>query len=158
MTATPTTPTEARYLQPGWFTQHVFNRAMRRLARMGISPLGLHELSVRGRSSGEWRTNPVNLLEVDGLRYLVAPRGETQWVRNLRVATTGRLRLGRRVEDVVAVELADADKAPILREYLRRFRAEVKVFFEGLDVDATDEQLAEVAPGFPAFQVLTHEV
>jgi deazaflavin-dependent oxidoreductase (nitroreductase family) len=156
--AHPTDPTSVRYLRPGWFTKHVFNRAMRGLARIGVSPLGLRELSVRGRSSGEWRTNPVNLLEVDGLRYLVAPRGETQWVRNLRVAGTGRLRLGRRVEDIAAVELADDAKPPVLREYLRRFRAEVKVFFEGLDVDATEEQLAAIAPGFPAFQVLTREV
>jgi hypothetical protein len=149
-----TETTAVRYLPPGWFTTHVFNRAMRRLARIGISPLGLRELSVRGRTSGEWRTNPINLLEVDGFRYLVAPRGDTQWARNLRVAETGRLRLGRRVEDIVAVELADDLKVPVLREYLRRFRAEVKVFFEGLDVDATDAQLAEIAPGFPAFQVL----
>jgi hypothetical protein len=148
-----TSPTDVRYLRPGWFTKHVFNRAMRRLARIGVSPLGLRELSVRGRSSGEWRSNPVNLLELDGLRYLVAPRGETQWVRNLRVAKTGRIRLGRRVEEIVAVELADDLKIPVLREYLRRFRAEVQVFFEGVDLDASDAQLAEIAPGFPAFEV-----
>lgn len=143
-----------RYLRPTWFTQHVLNRAVRRLARLGVSPKGLRELQVRGRTSGELRTTAVNLLEVDGQRYLVAPRGLTQWVRNIRVAGEGRLRVGRRVEAIAVRELPDDEKGPILREYLIRWRAEVKVFFEGLDVDATDEQLAALAPGFPVFEVL----
>ena len=143
-----------RYLRPTWFTQHVLNRTIRRLARLGLSPKGLRELQVRGRTSGEWRTTAVNLLEVDGQRYLVAPRGHTQWVRNIRVAGEGRLRLGRRVEAIAVRELADEEKLPVLREYLVRWRSEVKVFFEGLDVDATDAELAGIAPGFPAFEVL----
>ena len=146
--------TTTRYLRPSWFTHHVLNRSIRRLARLGLSPKGLRELQVRGRTSGELRTTAVNLLEVDGRRYLVAPRGHTQWVRNIRVAGEGRLRLGRRVEAIAVRELADDEKLPVLREYLVRWRAEVKVFFEGLDVDATDEQLAAIAPGFPAFEVL----
>jgi deazaflavin-dependent oxidoreductase (nitroreductase family) len=143
-----------RYLRPTWFTQHVLNRTIRRLARLGLSPKGLRELQVRGRTSGEWRTSAVNLLEVDGRRYLVAPRGHTQWVRNIRVAGEGRLRLGRRVEAIAVRELADDEKLPVLREYLVRWRSEVKVFFEGLDVDATDAELAAIASGFPAFEVL----
>lgn len=140
-----------RYLRPSWFTQHVANRAARRLARWGLGPLGLRQLAVPRRTSGGWQTVPVNLLELDGRRYLVAPRGETQWVRNLRAAGTGELRLGRRVEAVRAEELADGDKADVLREYLRRWRAEVKVFFGDLDADASDERLLAVAPGFPVF-------
>jgi deazaflavin-dependent oxidoreductase (nitroreductase family) len=143
-----------RYLRPTWFTQHVLNRTIRRLARLGLSPKGLRELQVRGRTSGEWRTTAVNLLEVDGQRYLVAPRGHTQWVRNIRVAGDGRLRVGRRVEAIAVRELPDDEKLPVLREYLVRWRSEVKVFFEGLDVDATDAELAAIAPGFPAFEVL----
>jgi deazaflavin-dependent oxidoreductase (nitroreductase family) len=131
----------------------VANRAVRRLARLGLSPKGLRELRVRGRRSGEWRTTPVNLLELDGRRFLVAPRGTTEWVRNLRVAQGGELRLGRRVEAFVATELPDAEKPEVLREYLRRWRAEVKVFFDDLDEHATDDQLAAVAPGFPVFEV-----
>jgi deazaflavin-dependent oxidoreductase (nitroreductase family) len=142
-----------RYLRPTWFTQHVLNRTIRRLARLGLSPKGLRELQVRGRTSGEWRTTAVNLLEVDGQRYLVAPRGHTQWVRNIRVAGEGRLRVGRRVEAIAVRELVDDEKLPVLREYLVRWRSEVKVFFEGLDVDATDAELAAIAPGFPAFEV-----
>src|SRR5579875_3309184 len=108
---------ESRYVQPGWFTRNVFNRTVRRLTRMGISVYGSRELRVRGRASGEWRTTPVNLLTVDGTQYLVAPRGETQWVRNLRVADGGELRVGRRAESFRATELPDAEKVPVLREY-----------------------------------------
>jgi hypothetical protein len=74
-------------------------------------------------------------------------------VRNIRVAGAGELRVGRRVEPIEVEELADVDKPTILREYLRRWKAEVKVFFEGIDEDATDEQLLAVAPGFPVFAV-----
>ena len=146
-------PTD-RYLKPSWFTQHVVNRAIRRLARLGLSPKGLRELRVRGRRTREWRTVAVNLLELDGARYLVAPRGTTEWVRNIRAARAGELRVGRRTEGFAIRELTDDEKAPVLREYLVRWKAEVKVFFEGIDEHATDEQLAEIAPGFPVFEVV----
>ncbi|MDQ2650153.1 MAG: nitroreductase family deazaflavin-dependent oxidoreductase [Actinomycetota bacterium] len=146
--------TSDRYLRPGWFTKHVANRAARRLARMGVAPKGLRQLAVRGRTSGEWRSVPVNLLELDGARYLVAPRGHTEWVRNIRVAGGGELRLGRKVEPIRVRELADEDKPAILRAYLVAWKAEVKMFFSGIDEHSTDEQLLEVAPGFPVFEVL----
>lgn len=148
-----TDATTDRYLKPSWFTQHVVNRAIRRLARLGVSPKGLRELKVRGRTTGEWRTVAVNLLDLAGERYLVAPRGTTEWVRNIRVAGGGELRVGRRVEAIEVQELDDVDKPAVLREYLRRWKAEVKVFFDGIDVDATDEELLAIAPGFPVFAV-----
>ena len=142
-----------RYVEPDWFTTNVFNRAVRRLTRLGISVWGSRELRVRGRTSGEWRSTPVNLLTVDGRRYLVAPRGTTQWVRNIRAAGGGELRLGRRREAFAAAELPDDAKAPILREYLRRWKFEVGRFFEGIDADASAQQLVAIAPGFPIFMV-----
>ena len=93
------------------------------------------------------------LLDLDGTHYLVAPRGTTEWVRNLRAAGEGELRLGRRVEAFRAEELADADKMPVLRAYLRRWGWEVGQFFEGVTKDATDAELAAIAPGFPVFAV-----
>ena len=84
-----------RYLAPGWFTRNVFNRVVAGLTRLGVSVWGSRILAVRGRTSNEWRTTPVNLLTHEGNRYLVAPRGTTQWVRNIRVAKAGELRLGR---------------------------------------------------------------
>jgi len=156
MTATvPTdlTTTADRYLEPGWFTRNLFNRLVRRLTRMGLSVRGSRELRVRGRASGEWRSTPVNLLVVDGQEYLVAPRGATQWVRNLRVAGGGELRLGRRVEAFSAEELADGDKAAILRPYLELWRAETGVFFDGLDASATDDELVAAGPKHPVFRI-----
>src|SRR5262249_47142951 len=104
-----TSPTD-RYQEPGWFTQHVFNKAVQGLTRAGLSVRGSRVLRVKGRTSGEWREVPVNLLTVNDHEYLVAPRGTTQWVRNLRAAGSGELRVGRRVHAFTAVELPDADK------------------------------------------------
>ena len=142
-----------RYVRPGWFTTHVFNRAVALLTRAGLSVWGSRLLAVRGRKSGEWRVTPVNLLVVDGERYLVAPRGTTQWVRNLRAAGEGELRLGRRAESFQAVELADPDKPALLRAYLRRWKAEVGVFFGGVGADASDDDLLRIAPDHPVFRV-----
>jgi hypothetical protein len=90
---------------------------------------------------------------VDGERYLVAPRGTTQWVRNLRVAGEGELRLGRRVEPFRAEEVGDADKPDLLRAYLRRWKAEVGVFFEGVGATASDQELLQIAPNHPVFRI-----
>ncbi|GAA4676045.1 nitroreductase family deazaflavin-dependent oxidoreductase [Pseudonocardia yuanmonensis] len=143
---------QQRYLAPRTGTA-VFNRVVAALTRAGISVMGSRVLAVRGRTSGQWRTVPVNLLVLEGERYLVAPRGHTQWVRNLRAAGTGELRLGRRVEAFTATELDDDEKLPILREYLRKWAWEVGAFFEGIDKDSPDDVLREAAPGFPAFRI-----
>jgi deazaflavin-dependent oxidoreductase (nitroreductase family) len=144
---------DTRYLEPGWLTRNVFNRAVRRLTLMGVSILGSRDLRVKGRTSGVWRSTPVNLLTIDGVQYLVAPRGVTQWVRNLRAAGDGELRVGRRVQTFRADELDDDVKPPILREYLRRWKFEIGAFFEGIEPDASDEQLRAIADGYPVFRV-----
>src|ERR1700733_3811464 len=125
------------------------------LTKAGISLLGSRILSVRGRKSGEWRSTPVNVLTHDGHRYLVAPRGHTQWVRNLRAAGGGELRMGRRVERFTATELPDEQKPEVLRAYLKRWKFEVGMFFEGVGPDAPTSQLLEIAPGYPVFQITT---
>ncbi|HTP17866.1 MAG TPA: nitroreductase/quinone reductase family protein, partial [Streptosporangiaceae bacterium] len=88
-----------------------------------------------------------------GSRYLVAPRGHTQWVRNLRAAGGGELRVGKRVEAFTAAELPDDQKPEILRAYLRRWKFEVGVFFDGVDAHAPDAKLLEIAPGYPVFRI-----
>ena len=146
--------TDARYLAPGWFTRNVFNRSVAGLTRLGISVYGSRVLIVKGRTSGLPREVPVNLLTYDGNRYLVAPRGTTQWVRNLRAAGgTGELRLGRRAEVFAADELADADKPEILRAYLRRWKWEVGQFFDGVGPDSPPEELHRIAPDHPVFRI-----
>ena len=145
--------TPARYLVPDAFTRKVFNPLVARLTKWGISVKGSRILEVRGRTSGELRTTVVNLLTDDGVRYLVAPRGETQWVRNLRAAGTGTLRVGRRIESFAADELADEAKPAIIRAYLEAWAWEVGKFFDGLTADSTDAEIAAVAAGFPVFRI-----
>lgn len=129
------------------------NAVVALLTRLGVSLYGTRILAVRGRSSGEWRTAPVNVLTVRGRRYLVAPRGTTQWVRNLRAAGAGELRLGRAREAFRAVEVGDAEKPPLLRAYLDKWRFEVDRFFPGLGPEATDEQLRGAAADYPVFRL-----
>src|SRR5260370_448158 len=118
-----------RNIQAKGAMTRLFNRSVEGLTRHGISIWGSRVLAVRGRSSGQWRTTPVNPLTHDGKRYLVAPRGHTQWVRNMRVAGGGELRVGRRVERFTATELADEQKPDVLRAYLRRWKFEGGTFF-----------------------------
>lgn len=143
-----------RYLAPDRFTQHVFNPFVARLTTWGISVMGSRVLEVRGRVSGELRSTPVNVLTLGDERYLVAPRGVTQWVRNVRAAGSGGLRLGRRVEDVGLVELDDGDKPEILRAYLRKWKWEVGAFFEGVGPDAGHDELLAAASRHPVFRIV----
>jgi deazaflavin-dependent oxidoreductase (nitroreductase family) len=151
--ATPPSSSAKAFQEPGWFTRNVFNRAVNGLMALGISIQGSRVLEVKGRKSGEWRSTPVNLLEVDGARYLVAPRGNTQWVRNMRVARGGRLKLGRRVEDFKATEVTGEDAVPLLRAYLRKWKWEVGAFFGGVGPDASDAELLAAVPDHPVFQL-----
>jgi len=141
-----------RYRKPGWFTQHVLNKVVVRLTRSGISVWGSRVLEVTRRSSGEVQQVPVNVLSFDGSDYLVSARGTGQWVRNVRAAD-GRLDLllGRRRLHVIATELTDDEKPPVLRAYLRRWKAEVGLFFEGVTADSTDDQLRAAGPDHPVF-------
>ncbi len=145
--------TQTHYREPGRFTRKAFNPFVAWLTGRGLSVWGSRVLAVRGRVTGEWREVPVNLLTVDGVRYLVAPRGTTQWVRNLRVAGGGRLRVGRRVEEFRAVELTAEDKPDILRAYLRRWKWEVGQFFEGVGPEAADDDMAAAATRHPVFRI-----
>jgi deazaflavin-dependent oxidoreductase (nitroreductase family) len=143
----------AAYQRPGWFTKHVFNPLVAGLTRSGVSLAGSRVLEVRGRTSGEWRRTPVNPLDYDGERYLVAPRGETHWVRNLRASGEGRLRKGRRTEDFSATEVQGEEKLPLLRAYLTKWAWEVGAFFQGVGADAPEEDLRRIAPLHPIFRI-----
>jgi deazaflavin-dependent oxidoreductase (nitroreductase family) len=150
---TPGGAAGTHYRRPGWFTTNVFNRLVAWLTRLGLSVWGSRILRVRGRKSGRPHTTPVNLLTLEGARYLVSPRGHTQWSRNLRASLTGELLLGRRVESFVAVEVPDERKPPILRAYLRRWKVEVGVFFDGVDADSPEADLVRIAPDHPVFHL-----
>jgi deazaflavin-dependent oxidoreductase (nitroreductase family) len=142
-----------RYVAPDWFTRNVFNRIVAALTRLGISVWGSRVLEVRGRNTGEPRRTPVNLLTIEGTRYLVAPRGHTHWVRNLRAAGEGVLVLGRGRERFIGSEIADSEKEPILRAYLKRWKWEVGQFFGGVDAESPSEDVRRIAPDHPIFRV-----
>ena len=144
---------DRHYRAPGWFTRNVFNRSVTALTGVGVSVWGSRTLEVRGRKTGVPRRTPVNLLTLDDVRYLVAPRGHTQWVRNLRVAGEGDLLLGRRREHFRATEIADTDKEEILRAYLRRWKWEVGQFFSGVGPDSSSAELQRIAPDHPIFRI-----
>ena len=143
---------QPRYVVPSRGTM-IFNSAVARLTKMGVSVYGSRVLAVRGRKSGEWRTTPVNPLTFDGERYLVAPRGNTQWVRNMRVAGGGELRRGRKVEAFTATELPLEDRPRVLRAYLKKWKFEVGVFFQGVGPDSPDDKLLAIAPDHPVFRI-----
>ena len=141
---------DASYKQPDWFTTHVVNPLVKGLHRLGISVQGSQTLALRGRKSGEMRTNPVNPFEIDGKTYLLAPRGNTQWVRNMRAAGEGELRSGRKVRHFHATEVPDSEKFPLMRLYMDKWSWEVKGFL-GIDADASDEEIERILPDHPAF-------
>ena len=142
------------YRRPGWFTKHVANRMVVTATRFGLSMRGSRVLEVRGRKTGQPRRVPVNLLEVAGERFLVAPRGETEWVRNVRAAD-GRLVLilGSKREDLIGTEVTGADKTWIVRAYLEKWKAETGVFFGGVGPDSSDDDLAAEAERHPVFRL-----
>ena len=142
-----------RYIAPTSRGDVLFMKAVRWLTEHGVSLLGSRVLTVRGRRTGNPQSVPVNLLSLDGDRFLVAPRGNTQWVRNARAAGEVELRVGRRVERVSLVEVPVADRAPVLRVYLKRWGWEVGRFVEGLTKSSTDAELANAAPGMPVFRL-----
>jgi len=155
MTSDPTPVPSTRYVPPAGRGDRWSGAVVRWLTAHGISVWGSRVLVVKGRTSGEPRSVPVNLLELDGERYLVAPRGNTQWVRNVRAAGRAELHLGRRSEPVLLTEVPVEDRLPVLRVYLERWGWEVGRFVEGLTKGSTDAEVMAVAPGMPVFRVTT---
>ena len=127
------------------------NSAIRWLAEMGISIAGTRALRVRGRKSGKQRGVVVNLLTVDGVDYVVSPRGDTQWARNVRAAGVVEMGPRWRNERTRIVEVDDAAKPEVLRRYLGRWYWQVKGYVAGLTPDSSDEQLRTAAPSIPVF-------
>lgn len=142
-----------RYDVPGTGSK-IFNEVFRRLAELGVSIAGSTAVRVRGRTSGRLHGVVVNLLDLDGRRYLVSPRGNTQWARNARAA--GEIELGptwrsrrRRI-----VEVADDAKPEVLRPYIDRWYWQIKGHVGGLTPESSGEQMRAVAPSIPVFEVV----
>ncbi|MFD7616450.1 nitroreductase family deazaflavin-dependent oxidoreductase [Streptomyces sp. NPDC059802] len=144
--------------QPYYLQGNAFNVRMNsivgRLARHGVSLFGSAEMSVRGRKSGQMQRVPVNPHTHEGAQYLVSARGHSQWVRNMRVAGGGELRVGRKTRTFTAVEIADDEqKALIIRTYLERWGWEVNEYFKGTTAKSSDAELLAACPDHPVFRI-----
>ena len=133
--------------------EQFFNRAFGLLVGLGLSPSYNYLLEVKGRRSGKVYSTPVNLHEVNGKQFLVAPRGRTQWVRNAEVSGEVALKKRGRRRTYNLRPLADSEKPEILKSYLMRYSAAVQRFFP-MRPDAPLEAFAEIAPGYPAFELI----
>ncbi len=140
------------YKRPGFLTTNVLNKVMILATKVGLSPSGAYTLAVAGRTSGNVRTMPVNPLTFEGKRYLVAPRGDTHWVRNLRAAGTAELRLGRKKESIHVAEVVDGEKAPILKAYLDRWGSVTATHF-GVPKTYTAADIERIVPRSPVFVI-----
>ncbi len=143
---------KVHYRKPGRVTRKIVNPLTVAMTRLGLSVWGSRILEVPGRSSGLPRRVPVNLLELDGNQYLVSARGEGEWVKNVR-ANGGRLALilGRRRQELGARELSDTEKSPVLRAYLRKWKMEVGIFFDGVTADSDEQDVQRIVSNHPVF-------
>ncbi len=130
----------------------IANAPIRWLAELGVSVAGTRALRVRGRRTGKRRAVVINLLSIDGTDYVVSPRGNTQWARNVR--TAGFVELGPlwRSRPIRVTELTDDAKPDLIRRYLDRWYWQVKGYVGGLTPQSTDAELLTAAPSIPVFQ------
>ena len=132
--------------------EKLFNQVFGFLAGLGIAPSFIYLLEVKGRKSGKIYSTAVNLLELNGKQFLVAPRGRTQWVRNAEAAGEVTLKRGRRRRFRLRA-LNDSEKPQVLKVYLTNYKSAVQKFFP-IPPSAPLEEFAKIASGYPAFELL----
>jgi deazaflavin-dependent oxidoreductase (nitroreductase family) len=133
--------------------EKIFNRVFGFLVGLGLGFAHNYLLEVRGRKSGKLFSTPVDLLELDGKRYLVAPRGRTQWVRNAEAAEEITLKKGSKRLKFRLRAISDTDKPQILKAYLDNFKREVQTYFP-IPAGSPVESFAAIAGSYPAFELL----
>lgn len=133
--------------------ERIFNRAFGFFVGLGLAPGHMYLLEVRGRKSGKTYRTPVDLLELHGKLYLVAPRGRTQWVRNAEAAGEVVLKRGSQRRTYRLRPIAAAERPPYLKAYLDRFKAEVQRYF-AIPAGSPAEAFASVAENYPVFELL----
>jgi len=135
-------------LGPAWRAINVLST---RKVRRGRGPSFLHLLTVRGRRTGEPRSTPVSVMELDHRRYLVAPYEPVNWVKNARVAGEVSLARGDRTERFTVRELGPEEAVPLLRKYLREIKA-VRPYFD-VNADSPEGEFRGIAPSKPVFEL-----
>jgi deazaflavin-dependent oxidoreductase (nitroreductase family) len=131
----------------------IFNKTFGYLVGLGIGPGYMYLLQVRGRKSGRLYETPVNVLDVEGKRYLVAPRGRTQWVRNAQATGEITLKKGRSRQRFQLQAIADGQKPALLKLYLDSYVTAVQRYFT-VKAGSAAEAFREVAPNYPVFELL----
>jgi deazaflavin-dependent oxidoreductase (nitroreductase family) len=134
-------------------TERVFNRIFGFLVGLGLGFSYNYLLQVRGRKSGKIYSTPIDLLERGGKRFLVAPRGRTQWVRNAEAAGEVTLKKGSKRERFRLRALSDAEKPEILKAYLDQFKREVQRYFP-VPAGSPVESFRELVESYPAFELI----
>src|ERR1700751_5574860 len=133
--------------------ERVFNRVFGFVVGLGLGFSYNYLLQVRGRKSGKLYSTPIDLLELKGKRFLVAPRGRAQWVRNAEAAGEITLKKGSSLQKFRLRPLSDPEKPEILKAYLDTFKREVQRYFP-VPAGSPREAFVELAPSYPAFEVL----
>lgn len=139
--------------RPPTAIERIFNRVFGFLVGLGLGFNYNYLLQVRGRKSGKIYSTPIDLLELDGKKFLVAPRGLTQWVRNAEAAGEVTLKKGAARKPYALRALSDDEKPEILKAYLDRFRKEVQGYFP-IPAGSPAEAFRELASGYPAFELI----
>ncbi|HZP45522.1 MAG TPA: nitroreductase/quinone reductase family protein [Candidatus Binataceae bacterium] len=145
-------PSAQNFARPNRF-ERAFNALFGSLIGLGLGRSHHYLLLVRGRKTGRLYSAPIDLLTLDGRRYLVCPRGRSQWVRNAEAAGQVTLKRGARREPVNIRAVADADKPPLLKAYLERFKLAVQRYFP-VPAGAPAAAFAAVAARYPVFEVV----
>ena len=133
--------------------ERFFNRVFGLLVGLGLGLQHNYLLQVRGRKSGKVYSTPIDLLELDGKRFLVAPRGRTQWVRNAKAAGEVTLKKGRTRQHYRIRPIPDAGKPELLKAYLDRFKTTVQRYFP-VPAGSPPESFAQLAANYPVFELL----
>jgi deazaflavin-dependent oxidoreductase (nitroreductase family) len=133
--------------------ERAFNRVFGLLVGLGIGFSHNYLLEVRGRKSGKIHSTPINLLEFGGKRFLVAPRGRTQWVRNAEAAGVVALKKGKIKLQFQLRAIPDVDKPEILKAYLDNFKREVQRYFP-VAADSPVQAFTPLLQNYPAFELI----
>ena len=133
--------------------ERLFNRCFGFLVGLGLGMKHNYLLQVRGRKSGKLYSNPIDLLQIDGRRYLVAPRGRTQWVRNAEVADGVTLKRGSWQQSFTLRAIPEAERPTLLKAYLDQFKMEVQRYFP-VPAGSPPEEFAGIARNYPVFELL----
>jgi deazaflavin-dependent oxidoreductase (nitroreductase family) len=143
---------DADFLRPSAI-ERGFNRMFGLMVRAGLALPHNYLLEVRGRKSGKLYAAPIDLVTLEGRRYLVCPRGRSQWVRNAEAAGRVALRKAFVRHEFAIRALSDSEKLPILKAYLDRYKTTVQRYFP-LPAGAPVEAFAEFAARYPVFKLI----